>query len=95
MQSELPGRSTLGGGGLVAKSYPPLVTPWTVACQAPLCPWDSPGNNTEVVCHLLLTLSNSNYLSNIRRGLLRAGRVNLYQDKFISSPSGHHDDFLQ
>ena len=26
-----------GGGGLVAKLYPTLVTPWTVACQAPLC----------------------------------------------------------
>ena len=25
-----------GGGGLVAKSYPTLVTPWAVACQAPL-----------------------------------------------------------
>ena len=25
-----------GGGGLVAKSYPTLVTPWTVARQAPL-----------------------------------------------------------
>ena len=25
-----------GGGGLVAKSCPTLVTPWTVACQAPL-----------------------------------------------------------
>ena len=25
-----------GGGGLVAKSCPTLLTPWTVACQAPL-----------------------------------------------------------
>ena len=25
-----------GGGGLVAKSCPPLATPWTVAHQAPL-----------------------------------------------------------
>ena len=25
-----------GGGGLVTKSCPTLVTPWTVACQAPL-----------------------------------------------------------
>ena len=23
-----------------------FATPWTVACQAPLCPWDFPGNNT-------------------------------------------------
>ena len=26
----------VGGGGLVTKSCPTLVTPWTVACQAPL-----------------------------------------------------------
>jgi hypothetical protein len=26
----------IGGGSLVAKSCPTLVTPWTVACQAPL-----------------------------------------------------------
>ena len=25
-----------GGGGLVAKSCPTLVTPWTIACQSPL-----------------------------------------------------------
>ena len=25
-----------GGGGLVAKLCPTLMTPWTVACQAPL-----------------------------------------------------------
>ena len=25
-----------GGGGLIAKSYPTLVIPWTVACQASL-----------------------------------------------------------
>ena len=28
--------SAFGGGGLVAKSCPTLVTPWTVAHQAPL-----------------------------------------------------------
>ena len=28
--------SIYGGGGLVAKSCPTLVTPWTVACKAPL-----------------------------------------------------------
>ena len=32
------------GGGLVAKSW----TPWSVACQAPLYPWDFPGRNTGV-----------------------------------------------
>ena len=29
-------------------------TPWTVAHQALLCPWDSPGKNTRVGCHSLL-----------------------------------------
>ena len=28
--------STCGGGGLVTKLCPTLVTPWTVACQSPL-----------------------------------------------------------
>ena len=31
-----------------------FATLWTVAGQAPLCPWDSPGKNTEVDCHVLL-----------------------------------------
>ena len=31
-----------------------FATPWTVAHQAPLCPWDSPGKNTGVGCHFLL-----------------------------------------
>ena len=30
-----------------------FVTQWTVGCQV-LCPWDSPGKNTGVGCHLLL-----------------------------------------
>ena len=29
-------------------------TLWTAACQAPLCPWDSPGKNAGVGCHVLL-----------------------------------------
>ena len=29
-------------------------TPWTIAHQAPLCPWNSPGKNTGVGCHFLL-----------------------------------------
>ena len=40
-------------GGLVAKSCPTLVTPWTVAWRL-LCPWDFPGKNTTVGCHFLL-----------------------------------------
>ena len=31
-----------------------FVTPWTVAHQAPVCQWDSPGRNTGVGCHALL-----------------------------------------
>ena len=49
LQSESPGKPflTCGGGGLVAKSYLTLATPWAVARQAPL--WNSPGKNTGVV----------------------------------------------
>ena len=44
-----------GGGGLVAQSCPTLVTPWTVARQAPGgMPWDFPGKHTGVGCHFLL-----------------------------------------
>ena len=38
------------GGGLIMKSCPPLVTPWTVGCQAPL----SMGFSTRVGCHFRL-----------------------------------------
>ena len=31
-----------------------FVTPWTVASQEFLCPWNSPGKNTRVRCHFLL-----------------------------------------
>ena len=40
-------------GGLVAKSCPTLVTPWTVACQAPLSMGFS-RQETGVGCHFLL-----------------------------------------
>ena len=39
------------GGGLVAKSCPTLVTPWTVAR---LCLWEFSGKNTGVDCHFLI-----------------------------------------
>ena len=42
----------MGGGGLVAKSCPTLVTPWTHARL--FCPWDFPGKKTGVGCHFLL-----------------------------------------
>ena len=35
---------------VVSNSVPP---PWTAVHQAP-CPWDSPGKNTGVGCHVLL-----------------------------------------
>ena len=41
------------GGCLVAKSCLTLVTPWTVACQAPLS-WNFPGKNTGMDCHFTL-----------------------------------------
>ena len=37
----------------LAESCLTFKTPWTVACQAPR-PWNSPGRNTGVGCHLLL-----------------------------------------
>ena len=40
-------------------------TLWTVACQAPLCPWDFPGKNTGVVAMPSLP----GYLSNPRWNL--------------------------
>ena len=30
------------------------VTPWAVVCQAVVCPWTSPSQNTRVGCHSLL-----------------------------------------
>jgi len=39
------------GGSLVTQLCPTLATPWTVATRL-LCPWDSPGKNTGVGCHL-------------------------------------------
>ena len=38
----------------VAQSCLIIAAPRTLACQAPLCPWDFPGKNTGVSCHFLL-----------------------------------------
>ena len=43
-------------GGLVAKLCLTLATPWTRESARLLCPWDSPGKNTGVGCHLLSIL---------------------------------------
>ena len=46
----------LWNGCLVPKSCPTLATPWTIAHQYSLCPWDFPGKNTGVGCHFLLQI---------------------------------------
>ena len=43
-----------GSSGLVTKLCPTLVTPWTVAYQAPLSVPDFPSKNTRVGCHFPL-----------------------------------------
>ena len=70
------------GGGLVRKSYLTLVTSWTVACQL-LCPWDSPGKNTRVVCHFLLQGIFWTQKSNL--GLLHCRQI-LYWLNYEGSP---------
>ena len=72
-----------GGDGLVAKSCPTLVTPWTVACQA-LCPWDFPGKHTGVGCHFLLQGIFPSQESN--PGLLHCRQI-LYRLSYEGSPS--------
>ena len=47
------GKMWSSGGGLVTQSCRTLVTPWTVACQAPLSMGLS-NKNTPVGCHFLL-----------------------------------------
>ena len=39
---------------LVIQSCSIFGTPWTIACQAPLGPWNSPDMNTGGGCHTLL-----------------------------------------
>ena len=64
-----------GGGGLVTKSCPTLVTPWTVACQASLSMGFS-SKNTGVGCHFLLQRIFLTQVSNL--GLLHCRQI-LYQ----------------
>ena len=70
----------IGGGGLVTKSCPTLVTPWSVTCQAPLSmgfsnqeygsglPFPSPGD-----------LPNTG---------IKPGSPTLQADSLLSEPSG-------
>ena len=75
-----------------------FVTPWTVACQA-LCPYDSPGKNTEVDCHYLLQGIFPTQGSN--PGLLHYRQI-LYRLSHLSSgpqswmrPFGHLENLTQ
>ena len=71
-----------GGGGLVAKLCPALVTPWTVACQG-FCLWDSLGKSTGVGCHFLLQGIFPTQESN--PGLLHCRKI-LYQLSHNGTP---------
>ena len=65
----------------LAESCLTFKTPWTVACQAPR-PWNSPGRNTGVGCHLLL------------QGMLVALHCGwtLHRRATPGSPVGHHPE---
>ena len=77
-----------GGGGLVAKSYPTLVTPWTVARQAPLSkgfsgqeywsrlPFSLKQILTEYSCSVKSLISNS--LMYGRQSLLHITETTIY-----------------
>ena len=67
---------------LVAKSCPTLVTPWTVACQAPLS-MGFPRKNTGVVCHFLLQRIFPT--QELNPGLLQCKQI-LYQLNYEGSP---------
>ena len=69
-------------GGLVNKSCLTVVTPWTVACQAPL-PLVSPGKNTGVGCLFLPQGIFPNQESNL--GIF-PGRQILYQLELWGKP---------
>ena len=73
------------GGGLLAKSCPTLVTPWTVACQASLYV-GFPGKNTGVGCHFLLQGIFPTQELNL--GLLHCRQI-LYCLSYKGSPMVH------
>ena len=58
-----------------------FVTPSTVACQALLCPWDSPGKNIGVGSHSFL-----------QKAIILQLKKNL---KLISWPQDFSDRFLR
>ena len=71
-----------GDGGLIIKLCPTLAAAWTVAHQAP-CPWDSPGKNTGVGCHLLL--QGIFLIQFVNLDLLHCRQI-LYQLSYEGSP---------
>ena len=75
-----------GGGGWVAKLYPTLVTPWTIAYQAPLS-MEFPRKNIAVSCHFLIQGTFPNQGSNL--GLFHCRQI-LYQLSHQGSPENNH-----
>ena len=58
-----------------------FMTPWAVACQASLSmEWNSPGNNTGVVCHFLLQGTS--------RPRIKSRSPVLQADSLLSEPPG-------
>ena len=79
-----------GGGGLVAKFCPTLVSQWTVACQA-LCLWDFPGKKTGVICHFLL--QGIFPTQGLNLGLLHFRQI-LYQLSYQGRPTCNEIDIF-
>jgi len=86
-------------GGLVAKSCPSAVTPWTVSPLGRpqrtarfLCPWDFAGKNTELGCYSLFQeifpTQGSNMVSCIAYSLLYC-RQTFYQLSHQGSAYAH------
>ena len=72
----------IGGGGLVAKLWPTLVTSQTEEL-AGYIPWNSPGKNTGVGCHFLL--QSIFPTQELNPGLLHYRQI-LYQLSYKRSP---------
>ena len=70
----------------VAQSCPTLSTPWTVAYQASVHPWDFPGKSTGVGCHFLL--QGIFLTQGLNSGLLHC-RQTFYPLSHQGSPRGH------
>ena len=80
-------------GKLFAQLCPTLVTPQTVAHQAPLlCPWDFPGKNTGVDCCFVLQGSFLTQGSNL--GLPHCRQI-LYHLSHQESPFFFHPGVVQ